>query len=114
LSDHSCPGIVPAAFTAIDAVNADPTVMKNHNLKLINQDGQCRPDIVMRTFINYYLKQEKIIGVLGPACSESVEPIAGVSKHFRMTVISYSAEGASFSDREAYPYFFRTIGENRQ
>lgn len=38
----------------------------------------------------------------------------GVSKHFRMAVISYSAEGAFLSDREAYPYFFRTIGENRQ
>lgn len=31
-----------------------------------------------------------------------------------MAVISYSAEGAFLSDRETYPYFFRTIGENRQ
>lgn len=31
-----------------------------------------------------------------------------------MAVISYSAEGVSFSDRDKYPYFFRTIGENRQ
>lgn len=31
-----------------------------------------------------------------------------------MAVISYSAEGVSFKDRETYPYFFRTIGENRQ
>ena len=38
----------------------------------------------------------------------------GVSKHFRMAVISYSAEGAFLSDREKYPFFFRTIGENRQ
>lgn len=38
----------------------------------------------------------------------------GLSKHIRMAVISYSAEGVSFKDREKYPYFFRTIGENRQ
>lgn len=31
-----------------------------------------------------------------------------------MAVISYSVEGASFTDREKYPYFFRTIGDNRQ
>jgi ABC-type branched-subunit amino acid transport system substrate-binding protein len=31
-----------------------------------------------------------------------------------MIVISYSAEGVSFSDRDTYPYFFRTIGENSQ
>lgn len=50
--------------------------------------------------------------MLGPACSETVEPLAGVSKHYHIMVISYSAEGASFSDRVKYPYFFRTIGEN--
>lgn len=39
---------------------------------------------------------------------------SGLSKHVNMTIISYSAEGATFMDRDAYPYFFRTIGENRQ
>lgn len=39
---------------------------------------------------------------------------AGLSKHVRMAIISYSAEGATFVDREKYPYFYRTIGENRQ
>ena len=47
--------------------------------------------------------------------SDTVEPIAGVSKHFRTVVISYSAEGSISSDnREDYPYFFRTIAENKQ
>lgn len=52
---------------------------------------------------------------LGPACSDTVEPIAGVSKHFRTVVISYSAEGTiSNSNSKEYPYFFRTIAENKQ
>ena len=47
--------------------------------------------------------------------SDTVEPIAGVSKHFRTVVISYSAEGSISSDnRDDYPYFFRTIAENKQ
>ena len=52
----------------------------------------------------------------GPACSDTVEPIAGVSKHFRTVVITYSAEGSISTDdgKESYPYFFRTIAENRQ
>ncbi|GBP08061.1 Gamma-aminobutyric acid type B receptor subunit 2 [Eumeta japonica] len=45
---------------------------------------------------------------------ETLEPIAGISRHTNMAVISYSAEGASFIDRHAYPFFFRTIGSNRQ
>lgn len=40
--------------------------------------------------------------------------ISGLSKHTHMAVISYSAEGGSFRDRDKYPYFFRTIGENKQ
>lgn len=38
----------------------------------------------------------------------------GLSKHINLPVISYSAEGVSFKDRDKYPYFFRTIGENKQ
>ncbi len=52
----------------------------------------------------------------GPACSDTIEPVAGVSKHFKTVVITYSAEG-SITGEEAedqYPYFFRTIAENGQ
>lgn len=48
------------------------------------------------------------------ACSEAVEPIAAISKHFKMSVITYSAEGISFDQHEQYPYFFRTIGQSKQ
>merc|ERR1711892_1530662 len=55
------------------------------------------------------------IGILGPACSNTIEPIAGVSKHYRTVVISYGAEGSiSNSVSEDFPYFFRTIAENKQ
>lgn len=37
-----------------------------------------------------------------------------MSKHINLTVISYSAEGDLFDDRAKYPYYFRTVGENRQ
>uniref|UniRef100_A0A8D8NPL4 Gamma-aminobutyric acid type B receptor subunit 2 n=4 Tax=Culex pipiens TaxID=7175 RepID=A0A8D8NPL4_CULPI len=107
-------GIMPAAVMAQQTINLNDTILPNHRLIILKSDGQCRADTVMKTFINYYIRKERMIGVLGPACSDTVEPIAGVSKHFRMAVISYSAEGAFLSDRETYPYFFRTIGENRQ
>lgn len=43
-----------------------------------------------------------------------MEPVAGVSKRFKTIAISYSAQGSSFSDRDKFPYFFRSIGEKRQ
>ncbi|XP_055710801.1 receptor-type guanylate cyclase Gyc76C-like isoform X2 [Phlebotomus papatasi] len=109
---HKC--LPDASRLAADDINRMKDILPNHRLIVQRQDGQCRTDAVMKAFINYYMRWERVIGILGPACSETVEPIAGVSKHFRMGVISYSAEGVSFTDRTTYPYFFRTIGENHQ
>lgn len=47
--------------------------------------------------------------LIGPGCSETAEPIAGVSKHFHTVVISYSAEALQLTNRVQYPLFFRTI-----
>lgn len=101
-----------AVRQAVKAVNHSG-LLKNYKLDAKTHDGQCKADEVMKVFIHYF-SQPRVLGVLGPACSETVEPIAGISKHTNMAVISYSAEGASFTDRRAYPYFFRTIGSNRQ
>lgn len=45
----------------------------------------------------------------GPGCSDEAEPIAALSRHFNMLVVSYGAEASSLSDRQKYPYFYRTI-----
>lgn len=104
-----------ASVMATEAVNANPNLMKDYKLEIFISDGQCKADLVMKTFIDYVINEhfQNLIGVLGPACSETVEPLASVSKHYETMIISYSAEGSSFSDRNKYPYFFRTIGENR-
>lgn len=114
-SSYNGPGIVKGAQLATEIINKDPTILKNYELKLIVGNGMCRADSVMKIFIDYIgdVYYDNLIGVLGPACSDTVEPLAGVSKHYHIMVISYSAEGASFADREKYPYFFRTIGENK-
>ncbi|XP_029044486.2 receptor-type guanylate cyclase gcy-4-like [Osmia bicornis bicornis] len=113
---YSGKSILIAARMAKEAINVNNTVLRDYNLTLLASDGQCKSDMVMRSFIDYIVhnQYEKLVGVLGPACSETVEPLVGVSKHYKTVVISYSAEGSSFNDRTKYPYFFRTIGENKQ
>ncbi|XP_012274072.1 uncharacterized protein LOC105696282 isoform X2 [Orussus abietinus] len=108
--------IVIAAKMAKEAINVNNSVLRDYNLTLLASDGQCKSDMVMKSFIDYIVHNyyEKLVGVLGPACSETVEPLVGVSKHYKTVIISYSAEGSSFNDRSKYPYFFRTIGENKQ
>lgn len=115
-SSYTGTGILKGALMAKDAINRNNSLLRDYKLELLVSNGECKPDMVMKAFIDYIVENYygNLIGVLGPACSDTVEPLAGVSKHYKTLVISYSAEGASFSDREKYPYFFRTIGENKQ
>ncbi|EFA03677.1 hypothetical protein TcasGA2_TC013779 [Tribolium castaneum] len=114
-STYNGRGIVHGAKLAQDIINADPSILPNYDLKLLVENGRCRPDSVTKIFIQYVTEYHynRLLGVLGPACSDTVEPVTHVSKHYRTLVVSYSAEGTSFSDRNKYPYFFRTIGENK-
>lgn len=109
-------GIVNAAKMAVDAINRNQTILGDYELKLLLANGSCSADTVMKVFIDYIKENyfDRLAGVLGPACSETVEPLAGVSRHYKSLIITYSAEGAIYSDRAKYPYFFRTIGENKQ
>lgn len=107
--------IVLASKMAKEAINANNTVLTDYNLSLMALDGQCKSEMVMKSFIDYVVQcYSRLIGILGPACSETIEPLVGISKQYNTMVISYSAEGSSFDDRIKYPYFFRTIGENKQ
>ncbi|XP_014480221.1 PREDICTED: uncharacterized protein LOC106747328 [Dinoponera quadriceps] len=115
-SSYQAKSIPIASDMAKHAINLNNTVLRDYSLNLLASDGQCKSDMVMKSFIDYIVHNyyEKLVGVLGPACSETVEPLVGVSKHYKTVIISYSAEGSSFDDRSRYPYFFRTIGENKQ
>ncbi|XP_060518097.1 receptor-type guanylate cyclase gcy-13-like isoform X2 [Cylas formicarius] len=115
-SSYTGTGIVKAALMAMNAINMNKTLLSDYKLTILVTDGMCRADNVMKNFIDFIVDQNyynNLVGVLGPACSDTVEPLAGVSRHYHIMVISYSAEGSSFSDRGKYPYFFRTIGENQ-
>nr|XP_045607313.1 atrial natriuretic peptide receptor 2-like isoform X2 [Procambarus clarkii] len=115
----TAPGSVPAFFMAVEAVNNNKSILSDFSIHSIVLNGACEPAMVMRQFIEILQRSSTLgfyndmIGFVGPACSDTVEPIAGVSKYFNVPIISYGAEGAIFSDKDHYPYFFRTIPENR-
>ncbi|XP_023326697.1 uncharacterized protein LOC111700109 isoform X2 [Eurytemora carolleeae] len=116
---YQAPELAPVALMAIEHINANSTILPKYNLSLDILDGQCEADVVMKKFIDV-VKTKNVerfrstAGVLGPACSDTVEPLAGVAKHFRTVVITYSAEGSISNDNSKdYPFFFRTIAENK-
>jgi len=119
-SKFTAPELGPVAMMAVNDINKNPDILTKHRLVLDIQDGQCEADVVMKKFIDFIKNKDpsrfrSTVGILGPACSNTIEPIAGVSKHYRTVVISYSAEGSiSNSVSDDFPYFFRTIAENKQ
>lgn len=77
-------GLLPAVEMAENAINSNATVLPNIRLSVLKMDGKCRADEVMKSFINIYMNKDRVLGVLGPACSETVEPIAGECKFFSL------------------------------
>ncbi|XP_070575709.1 uncharacterized protein [Ptychodera flava] len=103
------PGIEPAAWMAIEAINADPDVLTIYNLDMTSYDTQCSDHQAMLAYLQYLTDLESVkIGIIGPACSNEAETIAGMSKYFRNIMISYSSEAPQLSNRDKYPYFYRT------
>ena len=82
------------ARMAVDDVNFNTSMLANYELSLDIKDGKCEPDVVMKMFIDIIRTKalsrfSSTVGVLGPACSNTVEAIAGVSKHYRTVVVTY-------------------------
>lgn len=81
-----------ATNMAEQAINDNRNILPDVNLHMIKMNGGCNSETVMRTFLNYYLRPVRVLGVLGPPCSEDVEPIAGKSiSTFNLLRFVYSA-----------------------
>ena len=52
---------------AVSAVNANSSVLRDYELKLLVFDGQCSADIVMKIFIDYlrFRHFNRMVGILG-------------------------------------------------
>ncbi|KAL5280650.1 Vkr family protein [Megaselia abdita] len=96
---------------AIQVINRD-VMPPGFSIKIQWRNGGCQEDRVLRNVIEYF-NAGKIFGILGPACSETIQPIAGISRYLNIPIISYAAEAPVFN-QDVYPYFFRTVGSNRQ
>lgn len=106
----SSPGDEVGAQMAVEEVNDDQTVLGSFKLELLVAPTQCRRELVIQAFIRYLNRDEvdKVIGILGPACSRPTLPIAEVSRFYNTIIMGYGADDVSLSDRTRFPMFFQT------
>lgn len=105
-------GLEKAAQRAILDIN-NSEMLPEIQLELNVANGNCQSHSVIREFIKF-VKIPSMLGVIGPACSETVDSIGGISAAMKVPIVSYGAEGGSFADRSTYPFVYRTIGDSRQ
>ena len=105
------PGDEVGAQIAVDHVNAKEGVLTNYRLKLLVAATQCRRELVVQAYIRYLNRDpsEKVIGILGPACSKATVPLAQVAPFHNTILMGYGADDVSLSDRTKYPLYFRTV-----
>ncbi|KAK2146668.1 hypothetical protein LSH36_590g02059 [Paralvinella palmiformis] len=104
------PGLIPGVQMAVDYINSQSTILADYQLELKVVDTQCKGDIAMKQFMHLISNDtHPIAGIIGPGCSETAEPIAGVAKHFNTIVISYSAAALALNNRALFPLFLRTV-----
>ena len=75
-----CILLILAAEMALEAVNANDSVLRDYNLKMKVNNGECRAEAVMTTFIYYVLFNiyKKLVGILGEKqLQSSVESLNG-------------------------------------
>lgn len=106
----SSPGVEVGAQLAVKEINKYKDVLNRFRLELLVAPTQCRRELVIPAYVRYLNRDEsqKIIGIVGPACSKATLPIAEVSRFHNTIVMGYGADDVSLSDRTKFPLFFRT------
>lgn len=106
----SSPGDEVGAQLAVQEINSDKNVLNRCRLELLVAPTQCRRELVIPAYVRFLNRDEsqKIIGIVGPACSKATLPIAEVSRFHNTILMGYGADDVSLSDRTKFPLFFRT------
>ncbi|PFX22226.1 Gamma-aminobutyric acid type B receptor subunit 1 [Stylophora pistillata] len=106
----SSPGDEVGAQLAIKEINREIRVLERCKLELLVAPTQCRRELVISAYIRYLNLDhaQKVIGIVGPACSKATLPIAEVARFHNTILMGYGADDVSLSDRTRFPMFFRT------
>lgn len=59
-------GISTAINMAENLINDNPKILPGYRLEVKKVYCECKPDLVLRRFINYYSHRKHLVGVLGP------------------------------------------------
>ncbi|XP_072015945.1 gamma-aminobutyric acid type B receptor subunit 1-like [Amphiura filiformis] len=102
-------GILPAVAMGLDHINEREDILPDYDLRMVWNDTQCDPSLGTRVLFDQLYNEPQKLLLAGDGCSISSQAIAGTAYHWNLNTVSYAASSPALSNRDVYPYFFRTI-----
>ncbi|XP_038057134.1 gamma-aminobutyric acid type B receptor subunit 2-like [Patiria miniata] len=106
-----------SARLALEHVNADPDVLSDFNLKMIeldtlNNEGWTVNELLQELLINVSNRTNDPIMIIGPLRNEITEIVSLTTSFWHLVQISYGSHEPHLGDRTRYPFLYRTIMSN--
>lgn len=103
---------LPSAIMALNEVNLNPSVLPGYKLELNWFNSECDPgkgvSNLYEMIFHKKSKQNNVIMLLGPGCSDVSSSVAEVANHWNLTVLSFGSSSPALSDRRRFKTFYRT------
>ncbi|PIK56916.1 putative gamma-aminobutyric acid type B receptor subunit 1-like [Apostichopus japonicus] len=81
----------------------------NHDKRVIQQNlHECMAGLGTRFLFEQLFRKPQKVMLIGPACSPDSQAVSQTAYYWNLITLSYSAASSALSNRDEYPYFFRT------
>uniref|UniRef100_A0A1I8QF15 Gamma-aminobutyric acid type B receptor subunit 2 n=1 Tax=Stomoxys calcitrans TaxID=35570 RepID=A0A1I8QF15_STOCA len=99
-----------AAQMAVEHINRKQ-LLPGYTIELLTNDTQCDPGVGVDRFFHaiYTQPSTRMVMLLGSACSEVTESLAKVVPYWNIVQVSFGSTSPALSDRQEFPYFYRTV-----
>ncbi|XP_058977102.1 gamma-aminobutyric acid type B receptor subunit 2 [Musca domestica] len=99
-----------AAQMAVEHINRKQ-LLPGYTIELMTNDTQCDPGVGVDRFFHaiYTQPSTRMVMLLGSACSEVTESLAKVVPYWNIVQVSFGSTSPALSDRQEFPYFYRTV-----
>ncbi|XP_030831073.1 receptor-type guanylate cyclase gcy-8 [Strongylocentrotus purpuratus] len=78
-------------------------------------ETRCSPETSLLSYFKFYEDRgQSLAGLVGPMCSSEAEVVGSVSRFLNTVVVSYQSDSPSLSNKDQYPYYFRTFPDTTE
>ncbi|EDV25068.1 uncharacterized protein TRIADDRAFT_56611 [Trichoplax adhaerens] len=100
--------LIETVKLALSDINSNDTILSQYELKAEIGFSKFNPASAIDVFIRMIMQKTIKVGIIGAQNSRSSEYVASAAKSWNLAQISHGSTSPILSNREQFPYFFRT------